>query len=76
MGQAGRAVPHRRQRPGNRPALHPAPDARLQAIFLGTAYEAAGIVLEKKIALPEALKWADLSIQAEERSNLAPKPIS
>ena len=37
LGQAGRAVPHRRQRPGNRPALHPAPDARLQAIFLGTA---------------------------------------
>ena len=36
--------------------------------------EAAQYCLEKKIALPEALKWADLSIQAEERfENLATK---
>ncbi len=36
--------------------------------------EAAQYSLEKKIALPEALKWAELSIQAEERfENLATK---
>ena len=40
----------------------------------GPPNEAAQYCLEKKIALPEALKWADLSIQAEERfENLATK---
>jgi tetratricopeptide (TPR) repeat protein len=42
--------------------------------FWGPPNEAAQYCLEKKIALPEALKWADLSIQAEERfENLATK---
>jgi tetratricopeptide (TPR) repeat protein len=45
-----------------------------QQYFWGTPNEAAQYCLEKKIALPEALKWADLSIQAEERfENLATK---
>ena len=43
-----------------------------QQYFWGPPNEAAQYCLEKKIALPEALKWADLSIQAEERfENLA-----
>jgi tetratricopeptide (TPR) repeat protein len=42
--------------------------------FWGPPNEAAQYCLEKKTALPEALKWADLSIQAEERfENLATK---
>jgi hypothetical protein len=45
-----------------------------QQYFWGPPNEAAQYCLEKKIALPEALKWADLSIQAEERfENLATK---
>lgn len=40
----------------------------------GPTNEAAQYCLEKKIALPEALKWADLSIQDEERfENLGTK---
>ena len=42
--------------------------------FWGPPNEAAQYCLEKKTALPEALKWAELSIQAEERfENLATK---
>jgi tetratricopeptide (TPR) repeat protein len=42
--------------------------------FWGPTNEAAEYCLTKKIALPEALKWVDLSIQAEERfENLATK---
>jgi predicted negative regulator of RcsB-dependent stress response len=42
--------------------------------FWGPPNEAAQYCLEKKIDLPEALKWADLSIQAEERfENLGTK---
>lgn len=45
-----------------------------QQYFWGPTNEAASYCLEKKMALPEALKWADLSIQAEERfENLATK---
>ncbi|MEO7724591.1 MAG: DUF2911 domain-containing protein [Chthoniobacterales bacterium] len=45
-----------------------------QHYFWGPTNEAAQYCLEKKIALPEALKWADLSIQAEERfENVATK---
>ncbi len=45
-----------------------------QQYFWGPPNEAAQYCLEKKIALPEALKWADLSIQAEERfENLGTK---
>lgn len=45
-----------------------------QQYFWGPTNEAAQYCLEKKIALPEALKWADLSIQAEERfENLSTK---
>ncbi len=45
-----------------------------QQYFWGPPNEAAQDRLEKKIDLPEALKWADLSIQAEERfENLATK---
>jgi tetratricopeptide (TPR) repeat protein len=45
-----------------------------QQYFWGPPNEAAQYCLEKKIALPEALKWAELSIQAEERfENLATK---
>jgi tetratricopeptide (TPR) repeat protein len=45
-----------------------------QQYFWGPPNEAAQYCLEKKIALSEALKWADLSIQAEERfENLATK---
>lgn len=45
-----------------------------QQYFWGPTNEAAKYCLEKKIALPEALKWADLSIQAEERfENLSTK---
>jgi tetratricopeptide (TPR) repeat protein len=45
-----------------------------QQYLWGPTNEAAQYCLTKKIALPEALKWADLSIQAEERfENLATK---
>ncbi|HEY3661716.1 MAG TPA: DUF2911 domain-containing protein [Chthoniobacterales bacterium] len=45
-----------------------------QQYFWGPTNEAAQYCLEKKIALPEALKWADLSIQSEERfENLGTK---
>ncbi|MEO8044578.1 MAG: DUF2911 domain-containing protein [Spartobacteria bacterium] len=45
-----------------------------QQYFWGPTNEAAQYCLEKKIALPEALKWAELSIQAEERfENLGTK---
>ncbi len=45
-----------------------------QQYFWGPTNEAAQYCLEKKIALPEALKWADLSIQSEERfENVATK---
>ena len=45
-----------------------------QQYFWGPTNEAATYCLTKKIALPEALKWADLSIQAEERfENLGTK---
>ena len=45
-----------------------------QQYFWGPPNEAAQYCLEKKINLPEALKWADLSIQAEERfENLGTK---
>ena len=45
-----------------------------QQYFWGPTNEAADYCLTNKIALPEALKWADLSIQAEERfENLATK---
>jgi tetratricopeptide (TPR) repeat protein len=45
-----------------------------QRYFWGPTNEAAAYCLTKKIALPEALKWAELSIQAEERfENLGTK---
>lgn len=45
-----------------------------QQYFWGPTNEAAQYCLEKKIALPEALKWVELSIQAEERfENLGTK---
>ncbi len=45
-----------------------------QQYFWGPTNEAAQYCLTKNIALPEALKWADLSIQAEERfENLGTK---
>jgi tetratricopeptide (TPR) repeat protein len=45
-----------------------------QQYFWGPTNEAAAYCLTKKIALPEALKWAELSIQAEERfENLGTK---
>jgi len=45
-----------------------------QQYFWGPPNEAAQYCLEKKINLPEALKWAELSIQAEERfENLGTK---
>jgi hypothetical protein len=45
-----------------------------QQYFWGPPNEAAQYCLGKKINLPEALKWADLSIQAEERfENLGTK---
>ncbi|MDQ3116316.1 MAG: DUF2911 domain-containing protein [Verrucomicrobiota bacterium] len=45
-----------------------------QQYFWGPTNEAAQYCLEKKIALPEALKWVELSIQAEERfENVATK---
>ncbi len=45
-----------------------------QQYFWGPPNEAAQYCLEKKIALPEALKWVELSIQAEERfENVATK---
>ncbi len=45
-----------------------------QGYLWGPTNEAAQYCLEKKIALPEALKWVELSIQAEERfENVATK---